>query len=536
MKKIYVLPMLLFFAYAKISGQQAAERDYTKGYFMVNEDWFGHYNGSVNFMDSNNQPYYRVYSEKNNNETFGATTQYGTIYGDKFYFVSKQNKDNGDKTYKATGKLVVANALTMEKIAAFELDSSKGDGRSFVGVNSKTGYFGSSIGVFVFDIEKMQMGDKIAGIKNGQIGNMIRTSQYVFAIQVGEGIHVIDPKNHNLKTTIKGPFNSVIQAKDGSVWAIKSNAIVQIATSDFSLTEYAFPKEIGYSGWAGAWNAGSLTYSNKQNALYWVNKPNIVKFDVTSKTFNGTFAVIPGQNETPKHFAYGSMLRVNPLTDELIVNTTKGSYSNSNWYHSIDSEGNLKSSTELMAQYWFPALTVFPDANAPVISASLPDAISVNEKLIVDLKDKISDDDNLSMAIVKTLVSNSNESIVEAVVNETDELILTPKNIGSTNIVLSFNSNGKEVEHTLNLTVTSLSTREQVKKLDFQIYPNPVSEVLSLKTTEKIKEVRIFDTTGRALPTQEQNGSVDVRNLEKGIYILKVQTDKNNYTQKFIKK
>ncbi len=67
--------------------------NFTNGYFLVNEEWFGHTNGSVNFIDNNGQINYRVYSNVNNNQAFGATTQYGTIYGDKFYFVSKQAAD-----------------------------------------------------------------------------------------------------------------------------------------------------------------------------------------------------------------------------------------------------------------------------------------------------------------------------------------------------------------------------------------------------------------------------------------------------------
>nr|WP_228457670.1 DUF5074 domain-containing protein [Chryseobacterium indologenes] len=50
--------------------------DFTNGFFMVNEEWYGHTNGSVNFISNNGPVNYRVYSEVNNNHAFGATTQY----------------------------------------------------------------------------------------------------------------------------------------------------------------------------------------------------------------------------------------------------------------------------------------------------------------------------------------------------------------------------------------------------------------------------------------------------------------------------
>ena len=149
---------------------------------MVNEEWYGHTNGSVNFIDNNGQINYRVYSNANNNQAFGATTQYGTIYGDKFYFVSKQALMEGDTQYTPGGRLVAANAQTMQKLAGFN-NIGGGDGRSFVGVNEHKGYIGTSTGIVTFNIDNLQVGSLITGTGgNGQIGNMIRTSQYVLLL------------------------------------------------------------------------------------------------------------------------------------------------------------------------------------------------------------------------------------------------------------------------------------------------------------------------------------------------------------------
>lgn len=526
-----------------------ASTNFTNGYFMVNEEWYGHTNGSVNFIDSNGQINYRVYSNANNNHAFGATTQYGTIYGDKFYFISKQAADGGDTQYTPGGRLVVANAQTMQKIAGFN-NIGGGDGRSFVGVNENKGYIGASNGVFVFDIANLQVGNVITGTGGGgqyagQIGNMIRSSKYVFAVKQSAGILVIDPATDTLINTIPGSFHSIVQAKDGSIWAIQDQKVVNIHPTTFATTSYNIPTTKYLGSW-GAWNAGSFTASSKQNVLYWINSANsfvsgaqIVKFDVTTKAFNENFAAVPGQTGTYKQIPYGAGLRVNPSTDQLILNTTESGYGahyQKNWIHTIDATGTLTDTKTLNDYYWFPSLAVFPDNTLPLVSSTFPSQVNVNNASVIDLKTIVSDEDNLSSAIVKSIKSNSNPAAVSAVINGNDELVLTPIASGTADIKIAFNSNGKVIEKTLtvNSTVSVLTTAE-VKKIEFSIYPNPVTDILTLKTPEKIQNVSIYDASGRIVNAQLNNGQINVSALPKGIYILKAVTDKAVYQQKIIK-
>lgn len=523
--------------------------NFTNGYFMVNEDWFGHTNGSVNFIDNNGNINYRVYSNANNNEAFGATTQFGTIYGDKFYFISKQAADGGDHQYTPGGRLVVANAQTMQKIAGFNAIGG-GDGRSFLGVNEHKGYIGASNGIFKFDIDNMQVGTVIpttggGSSSAGQIGTMIRTSQYVFAIKQAAGVLVINPTTDTVISTIAGSFNSIVQAKDGSIWAIQNQKLVNIHPTTFVTTSYDIPTTKYLGAW-GAWNAGSFTASNKNNTLYWLNSVDsfnsgaqIVKFDVTTKTFNESFALLPGQTGTYKQIPYGAALRVNPNTDELILNTTESGYGahyQKNWIHTYNNTGTLTNTKTLNDYYWFPSVAVFPDMTNPVVSTTFPSQVSVNTATTIDLKTVISDGDNLSSAIVKSVKSNSNTAILSAVINLDDELVLTPQGSGTADIVLSFNSNGKVVEKTLtvNTTTSTLATAE-VKKIQLGIYPNPTSDVLNIKTQEKIVSAVIFDLSGKMINAPINNGQINVSTLTKGMYILKVVTDKAVYQQKFIK-
>ncbi|MGE8433633.1 DUF5074 domain-containing protein [Chryseobacterium joostei] len=523
--------------------------NFTNGFFMVNEEWYGHTNGSVNFIDNNGQITNRVYSNANNNHAFGATTQFGTIYGDKFYFVSKQAADAGDAQYTPGGRLVIANAQTMQKIAGFN-DIGGGDGRSFLGVNEHKGYIGASNGIFLFNIDNLQVGGLITGTGGGsqyagQIGNMIRTSKYVFAVKQGAGILVIDPNTDTLVNTIAGPFISIAQAKDGSVWAIQKQKLANIDPATLALQYYNIPTTTYSDSW-GAWNAGSFTASNTENTLYWIKGGSgfvagnqIVKFDVTTKGFNEAFITLPGQTGTYKQIPYGAALRVNPSTGNLILNTTEsgfGAHFQKNWIHTFDATGNLINTRTLDDYYWFPSLAVFPDNTAPTVSNTFPTQLTASSATSIDLKTMVSDEDSFGSSIIKSVKSNSNPTVVSAEINANEELVITPITSGTANIVISFNSNGKVIDKTLtvNSNAATLATAE-VKKLEFGIYPNPVTDILYIKTQEKVMNVAIYDASGKLVNTQFSNGQVNVSMLPKGLYMLKAVTDKAVYQQKLIK-
>lgn len=518
----------------------AAQPDFTKGYFMINEDWFGTRNGSLNFVNNNDEVIYRPYATANNNASFGATAQFGTVYGDNLFVVSKQEKDN-DQVYTPGGRLVVVDAITLQKKAGFDTVGD-GDGRSFLGVDPKTGYIGTSSGIVLFDIENMTVGTKIAGtdgggLYQGQIGNMIRTATHVFAIKQEHGILIIDPKTHTIIKTINGSFNSIAQAKDGSVWAIQSSKLVNINTKDFSTTDYNLPANTKYDGSWGAWNAGTFTASTQENELYyfpidgWSTSSTLVKFDVSSKTFNTNYIKVSPINAS--EFIYGAGIRINPVTSDFIITTTDSWTTDQIYRH--NKVGTLQSSIKLNSPYFFQAMPVFPDIYAPVVSSDFPTEITLNAETKINLKNVATDQDNLSAAIVKSIKSNSKETSVKAEINDDQELVITPLNSGVANIEIDFTSNGKVVTKTLAVTANFLATTETTK-VSLSIYPNPVSDVLKIKSNDKIDTINIFDFSGKLVSSNSNANEINVSNLIKGNYIIQITTDKKTHTEKFIKK
>ena len=72
------------------------------------------------------------------------------------------------------------------------------------------------------------------------------------------------------------------------------------------------------------------------------------------------------------------------------------------------------------------------------------------------------------------------------------------------------------------------------------IYPNPVSDKLYIETEVEIEEVVVYDVYGRhqvtETPSRQGNLSVDVSNLNSGVYFVKVVTENGEVVKRFIKK
>ncbi|MFS4427957.1 T9SS type A sorting domain-containing protein [Chryseobacterium sp. S90] len=83
----------------------------------------------------------------------------------------------------------------------------------------------------------------------------------------------------------------------------------------------------------------------------------------------------------------------------------------------------------------------------------------------------------------------------------------------------------------------SLSTRDAVKNdVKLSIYPNPATEVIKITTPNKIKHVEVYDMSGKRVDVTLSGDQVNVRNLSSGAYLLNVETEGRNFTEKFIKK
>ncbi|RKE99083.1 T9SS type A sorting domain-containing protein [Ichthyenterobacterium magnum] len=101
-------------------------------------------------------------------------------------------------------------------------------------------------------------------------------------------------------------------------------------------------------------------------------------------------------------------------------------------------------------------------------------------------------------------------------------------------IVVSLNNNPE----TLNFTaVNTLDVNKLSIENSVSLYPNPVKNSLNISTKEiSIQRVSLYDVLGKKInQSQFINETIDFSLLEKGMYLLKIETDRGEIIKKVIK-
>jgi hypothetical protein len=90
------------------------------------------------------------------------------------------------------------------------------------------------------------------------------------------------------------------------------------------------------------------------------------------------------------------------------------------------------------------------------------------------------------------------------------------------------------------LPISTLSTNQNnMVSTELYIVPNPVGDVLNIRLSQNeiIRSITITDISGRQILNLTDNlTTVSVSNLEVGMYMANITTDKGVYTKKFLKK
>ncbi|MFP3595202.1 choice-of-anchor J domain-containing protein [Chryseobacterium sp. SIMBA_029] len=76
----------------------------------------------------------------------------------------------------------------------------------------------------------------------------------------------------------------------------------------------------------------------------------------------------------------------------------------------------------------------------------------------------------------------------------------------------------------------------EVSKKAISVYPNPTTDFVAINGSGKVKNIEIFDIAGKRVEAKLDGNKVDVRNLASGVYIINVEIEGKNFTEKFIKK
>ncbi|MDD2951759.1 MAG: Ig-like domain-containing protein [Parabacteroides sp.] len=488
--------------------------DYTKGTFIVNEDWYGHQNSSVNFFSDDGTWTYNAFQKENPGHELGCTSQFGAIYGDLLYIVSKQSKDGAASVEGS--RLAVIDAKTMKVKKEFQKIGEPGaDGRSFLGVDLTKGYIGTSNGIYVFytgydansgtyDESKMSIEttaiDGTTGISAGdlyhsQIGSMVRVGKYVFAVHQTKGLLVIDPEKDEVVNTLLKPeensnhgLGSIVLSKDGSLWASVTFELTgsgatmpylwkvnpyTLTTQKIDIPTSDGMEEIPNSWYA--WTADGFCASTKENKIYWKGQGSgswftgykVFCYDIDKDSFYQVFDFT--KLDKGDWRLYGTGFRIDPVDDNMYCFLYHEFLNPEHELAIIKTDGRGDTNGTMVGRYpyekvnyWFPALPVFPDNIAPTITDGLPSEITFsaeNTKYSKSMDEIIEDGDNMVSAVVTTIENPNPELINVEVINNTLTIapIVQSKETKEVPLVLSFNSNGKIVNKTLVVKLSASS-------------------------------------------------------------------------------
>ncbi|MCM1152906.1 MAG: DUF5074 domain-containing protein [Muribaculum sp.] len=386
-----------------------------KGVFIVNEDWFGHRNSTVNYLmpDATDGDYwhYRVFQTENPGHELGCTTQFGAIWKGRFYFISKQARDHGSAI--KGGRITVADAKTMRLLHQSEfidptVDETTGkrpacDGRGFLGIDEHKGYISTSSGIWVMNLDTYEVEKCIEGtgsgsssIYRGQCGTMVMSEGKVFAAHQQNGLLVIDPLSDTLLQTIpltmvaeKAGIGAVVKSKDGTVWLSASpnssgagaalNVLVKVDPVSLEASVVNLPDQIyGPANSWYAWTPDAFCASEKTNTLYWNGSGdswftgvNIFRYDIDNNKADLFIDLNDGQGWK----LYGCSMRIHPRTDEIYMSLYQDFSKQDYITRRYSADGEVLNEYAMIANYWFPSLPVFPEESATDPDPDEPDPV-----------------------------------------------------------------------------------------------------------------------------------------------------------------
>jgi len=388
-----------------ISAVAFAAADYGKGIVFINENQYGKGNGTLNHLSADGargEWSYRIFRAENAGRELGGTPCDGVYHNGKLFIVSKFAKDYSASV--AGGILTVMDGETLKWLGQIDqIDNSAGGricGRSFIGINDEKGYLSSTDGVWVIDLMKMEVLQRIEGTENpngidnkpvgdptaaiyfGQCGSMVLAAGKVFVAHQSKGLLVLDPVSDTMIETISmdcvqpdAGIGSVVKGHDGMLWlsvtanadgdGVMLNNLVKVdpatlKTEVINLPTGCYPPS---SSWA-AWTPDTFCASAKSDVLLWTGGTTswfanqlVFKYDIMS---GATSCLIDLEGDEDLWKVCCPSLRIDPSDDTIYMSLFKDVTSTQYMVRSYSLDGRLVSEYPMERGYWFPGQILFP--------------------------------------------------------------------------------------------------------------------------------------------------------------------------------
>lgn len=454
---------------------------FSDGFFIVNEDWYGHCNSTINWFGYDGEITKRVVQTVNGTSTqLGCTAPVGIISNGRMYVTSKQAKDPGASV--TGGRLTVLDATTMQVVKQFPEFPNGGDGRDVCAVSDQKVYVGSTMGIYVLNTQTLEFDGMVSGsetegnLYTGQIGTMVLVNGKVFAVSQDRGVLVIDPFTDTVLESHAAPaaayeltdqagslsFGSVVY-KSGYLWLSVSDVdgyggakdcIVKMDPATCEMTVIQMPE--GFGGPANSWYAWTpdgFCSSQKDNYLFWNGGPDdmgswfakqtIYRYDITT----GKTSLIIDLQAT-SDYLYGCCLRCNPKTGDLIAGLSMGQqYGHVYEIRVYSPDGELRYTYDLDdGNYWFPSVPLFPQVDRKLVANDIAEAVvPLNDYKEIDVTHVAHDNFQVHALITKAVVSVDDESIASAEIVDNNTLKVKGLKVGKTTVNLKVSTDAESI-------------------------------------------------------------------------------------------
>ncbi len=100
----------------------------------------------------------------------------------------------------------------------------------------------------------------------------------------------------------------------------------------------------------------------------------------------------------------------------------------------------------------------------------------------------------------------------------------------------NFASSGFDLDAIAILDSSFATSVQNVNQLDITIYPNPANDIIHISGNNFQNSITITDLNGRVvIQDDSSSNTLDISNLVKGVYLIKIESDTGYYFNKFIK-
>ncbi len=175
---------------------------------------------------------------------------------------------------------------------------------------------------------------------------------------------------------------------------------------------------------------------------------------------------------------------------------------------------------------------LIPDEEAPTVATNL--AAAVDQNKVTLSWDNATD----NIAILYYNVFQGGVMIKEKLFPKETGNTLVVKDLANGDYTFSFETvdnhgNVSATKASVNATVLVSSANEMSSRIS--VYPNPATNVLNIKGMDNIEKVEILGITGNIIKSLDGSNEINVTELSRGAYILKVHSNKEVSTTRFIK-